>query len=588
LDQLKKILGAEVKDSVGDFAHWLIPDSTVHPPETHRTFSTEFEVDGAVTGSSEADEDVLSFLYRDASKVHLKPLSGGYSGAKVFKAASQDALGHDQAPSVAKIGPRALIGAERAAFERVEEILGNNAPNVRAFVDLGERAGIKFSFAAMGRGEIRTFQSIYQGGLGQRKVDAILAEVFEEIMEPFYAAAQFERLPLLEHYTFSPQYAESTKKKVARIHGHGGDRDTLPLPGGGEAPNPASFYSGYVRENLGKLGEYHYVSFVHGDLNGANILVDSRDNVWIIDFFHTERAHVLKDLIKLENDILYIYTPVPDEKALAESLNLTRSLLDVGDLGAPLPRRPTGVKSDDLMRAWATLRTLRSFGAEFVREDRNPQQAWIPMLRYAMHTLSFDESDALQKRWALASSALVTDRIERTSERNRDLRIAWIGAEDLGSPGRLGLTICPGRRDHGRDLEADLATIRKEEATLLIGLLTEDELEWAGVPEIGQACKVLGIEYVHHPIPDQDVPSVEETRQLGRRINDALDAGRNVVVHCMGGLGRTGTVAACAIQDRGFSAEEAVEVVRQGRGPRAIETEGQERFVREYEGGLRS
>jgi len=30
-------------------------------------------------------------------------------------------------------------------------------------------------------------------------------------------------------------------------------------------------------DNLGKFGEYHFVSYVHGDLNTANILIDGRD-----------------------------------------------------------------------------------------------------------------------------------------------------------------------------------------------------------------------------------------------------------------------------------------------------------------------
>ena len=65
------------------------------------------------------------------------------------------------------------------------------------------------------------------------------------------------------------------------------------------------------------------MSFIHGDLNGANILIDGRDNVWLIDFFHTRRAHVLMDLLKMENDLLYIFTPVPDEQALRRAFALT-------------------------------------------------------------------------------------------------------------------------------------------------------------------------------------------------------------------------------------------------------------------------
>ena len=209
LDQLQKILGVAVFDAVGEFADWLRPGSVAETlKDRPRRFEADIEIVGDDVKLDEADREVLGFLYRDSSAVTLDALGGGFSGALVFRASSRDALGHEQAPSVAKIGPRKTIGTERASFERVEGILGNNAPSVRGFVDLGERAGIKYSYAAMGRGGIRTFKSLYESGLDQNRIDEILREVFGVILEPFYAAAHYERLPLLEHYSFAPQWAD--------------------------------------------------------------------------------------------------------------------------------------------------------------------------------------------------------------------------------------------------------------------------------------------------------------------------------------------------------------------------------------------
>jgi protein-tyrosine phosphatase len=47
----------------------------------------------------------------------------------------------------------------------------------------------------------------------------------------------------------------------------------------------------------------------------------------------------------------------------------------------------------------------------------------------------------------------------------------------------------------------------------------------------------------------------------------------------MGGLGRSGTVAACYLVAAGASAEAAIAAVRAARGPRALETIAQEEFV---------
>lgn len=123
----------------------------------------------------------------------------------------------------------------------------------------------------------------------------------------------------------------------------------------------------------------------------------------MIDFFHTSRGHVLKDLAKLENDLLYLWTPVRDARELEEALEITRALRAVTDLGAPLPAS-IPVRSSRLVRAWHVLRILRGWGAKLVRHDRDPRQLSIALLRYAAHTLSFDEANEWQKRWALAAA----------------------------------------------------------------------------------------------------------------------------------------------------------------------------------------
>ena len=64
-----------------------------------------------------------------------------------------------------------------------------------------------------------------------------------------------------------------------------------------------------------------------------------------------------------------------------------------------------------------------------------------------------------------------------------------------------------------------------------------------------------------------------------RWCREATERGEAVVVTCMGGLGRSGTVAACFLVDAGMSPDAAIAAVRTARGPRALETIAQEDFV---------
>jgi protein-tyrosine phosphatase len=53
----------------------------------------------------------------------------------------------------------------------------------------------------------------------------------------------------------------------------------------------------------------------------------------------------------------------------------------------------------------------------------------------------------------------------------------------------------------------------------------------------------------------------------------------DVAIACMGGVGRTGTVAACALVAAGWDPAAAIAEVRRVRHPTAVETAEQEAFV---------
>lgn len=71
-------------------------------------------------------------------------------------------------------------------------------------------------------------------------------------------------------------------------------------------------------------------------------------------------------------------------------------------------------------------------------------------------------------------------------------------------------------------------------------------------------------------------------RGLVAWLDGALGAGAKAVVHCVGGLGRSGMAAACLLKARGLSAAGAVAEVRRARGARAVESRVQEDFVRGF------
>jgi len=91
-----------------------------------------------------------------------------------------------------------------------------------------------------------------------------------------------------------------------------------------------------------------------------------------------------------------------------------------------------------------------------------------------------------------------------------------------------------------------------------------------------------GFKVLEFPIQDYSVPkSMMKLHQLLKKVIEMLQR-ENVAMHCFGGNGRTGTVAACLLVETGkLDGPEAIKAVRKKR-PAAIETAEQERFVSEY------
>jgi protein-tyrosine phosphatase len=177
-----------------------------------------------------------------------------------------------------------------------------------------------------------------------------------------------------------------------------------------------------------------------------------------------------------------------------------------------------------------------------------------------------------------------------------ELRIDWIAARELdgSQPGRLGLTFLPGKRGasqrypghtYRRDTSTDLTTMHADGVVRLVLLVEDGELGRWGDPRIVELGTSAGVEVRRFPIADGAAPA--STTEMDA-ILDAIDEGRaagDVAVACMGGVGRSGMVAACALVRAGSPPAEAIARVRSLRHPTAVETVAQERFVNGYARG---
>tara|TARA_R110002020_G_scaffold26514_13_gene85979 strand:+ start:3816 stop:4403 length:588 start_codon:yes stop_codon:yes gene_type:complete len=161
----------------------------------------------------------------------------------------------------------------------------------------------------------------------------------------------------------------------------------------------------------------------------------------------------------------------------------------------------------------------------------------------------------------------------------------------------LVLMSCPGARIAGgnrvstqADLARDVRALEDRGVRMMITCPSDAELA-LDMDAYARAYTAAGIEWRRVGIPDMTPPTPRidldllPTLAAARQI---MASGGAVAIHCMAGLGRTGTVAARLVMGYGLTAADAIAFVRAAHSPAAIETREQERYLHSAQDNGRS
>ena len=149
----------------------------------------------------------------------------------------------------------------------------------------------------------------------------------------------------------------------------------------------------------------------------------------------------------------------------------------------------------------------------------------------------------------------------------------------------------PGWRSH--DAPAVLASLLDAGIRTFVDLTQSIDPLQSYEPLLEDAARERGLSvtYRRFPVPDMDVPSPRTMAAILSFIEAEVAGGRKVYVHCLGGVGRTGTVTGCLLAQDAADGAEALRTV--GRLFAATDlatlyetvspqTEAQRAFVRDW------
>jgi ADP-ribose pyrophosphatase len=338
---------------------------------------------------SDEQRRIIQLLCSHWTRTEVRPLQGGFSGSLLLLADGYKAEAKTE-PSVLKIDGFDQMRRELAGYYQVKDFFGKHVPTFGLPVVEGGSIGVAMELAAM-EGRPETLQDGFEEAEGEEALQRFMLRLEKSL------ALLGERL-----YGNTASPSRIVPYRAFRLHTNQQVEWFL---------GNAALVLGYMREEgvevsvqpeqLGKVlrlvaanedGLESEACVAHGDLNLANVICDQGDNVWFIDWTHSGRHPLELDFAKLESDVKFVISKnfdpedLPRLQKLEEYLLSTRIPAETDSLPSELKFAKWDLRFRKILQAVRRVREA-CFG---LKSDEDWLVYRVALLRYALHTLSFD------------------------------------------------------------------------------------------------------------------------------------------------------------------------------------------------------
>ena len=179
--------------------------------------------------------------------------------------------------------------------------------------------------------------------------------------------------------------------------------------------------------------------------------------------------------------------------------------------------------------------------------------------------------------------------------KSKKFKTTAVYCNDKGEP-MIVLSQCPGKnfkvkgkQKFERNLSEDLALLKDSGVKVIVNLLNLYELRTIGVSliEYRKVCEKIGIELIEYPIIEMSVP-IDPIEQIDKNmldgLTDSVKAGKKVLIHCRGGVGRAGLMAALLLfrLEKYKDYDSCLTYLRKTRHNNCVESMKQRDYMRQY------
>ncbi len=358
--------------------------------------------------ADEADE-LLRKLFCRCEGIHVQDVRGGYSDAAVFQVVPwYPARGQGEA-LIAKIGEPAIIDQEINNYKNhVQGVVGGHRlPKDLDYARTRSMAGIVYSFA--GLGEVKDFAAFYQQA-ELSEIVPVIENLFYETCFPKRADAgavakdtDLRELYMQLLYLYEPVLRASLEKTMGGRHPFHKDgeqtiwlADTVPLV------NPVTFaLSSDLRADV-------YMTILHGDLNGYNVLIDRHRETWLIDFAKTCRGPLLQDYATFETFLRLSLVTSKDRHLLYDWAQVSFGAGSLCDIVLPSPLQ----HNPQIQKAHQAILTVRKLALQNRMGDAEKTYL-VGLLFNALKIMTIMNLPPAERDHALIAASLIAQRLQQ-------------------------------------------------------------------------------------------------------------------------------------------------------------------------------